>query len=651
MPHRSPRTPAAAAAFLALAVLCHPPAASAQDGAAASTNDAADGKPLYGAADPPAEDWYGCAIAGRAVIGYATQGCSQCHFGQGAPGQSPREKLREQLAANGLPEAQIEQILEGTYGPEGDDDAAARAGIDATGGADGWILRSEINIYAEDKHRQAWTVLKNERSREMAKLLRVLDEDGASAIHRDVRCLACHAAAPADYYLTLAGDTPLGPSGWGEGEERIRSVVPDSAIEAIDPRIVSNGIGCEGCHGPSAVAGRVSSDLSAPADAACGEAPDRGWYDTHWNNGDLWRKSSAADKLAKFGYWDVHNRRSQARICMSCHVGDVKQGKVVTHEMYAAGHPPLPGFEMVTFMEQEPRHWRPLEQKKERVRDDYLARAHGTGLRFDAEALQETRRMLVGSSVALAQSLRLAADLADPAVSPPSVVPKPEWPELTAFACYACHHELAVPSWRQRRGQGAGPGRPTFHEWPESLFRVAAVTAGRDPAAVDAKLAEVTAVLTARPFGREEDVVARARAVAEWADAVAADLDVDGPTRADGWAVLERIAEAGVTRVPDYNAARQLVWAYSVVYDELEGDLTEPGTQPEWYPEADDPIEQTLASLRDNFRLDLVRTRQESDADLTATVKSQEVAVADALRRLAGYDPPASATPSPASPN
>ena len=32
-------------------------------------------------------------------------------------------------------------------------------------------------------------------------------------------------------------------------------------------------------------------------------------------------------------------------MCLSCHLGNAREGRVVTHEMYAAGHPPLPGFE------------------------------------------------------------------------------------------------------------------------------------------------------------------------------------------------------------------------------------------------------------------------------------------------------------------
>ena len=45
-------------------------------------------------------------------------------------------------------------------------------------------------------------------------------------------------------------------------------------------------------------------------------------------------------------------------VCSSCHIGSAAEGKVVTHAMYAAGHPPLPNFELATFSRNLPQHWR-----------------------------------------------------------------------------------------------------------------------------------------------------------------------------------------------------------------------------------------------------------------------------------------------------
>ena len=38
----------------------------------------------------------------------------------------------------------------------------------------------------------------------------------------------------------------------------------------------------------------------------------------------------------------------RTELCLSCHLGSTSENKMVTHAMYAAGHPPLPGFEMET---------------------------------------------------------------------------------------------------------------------------------------------------------------------------------------------------------------------------------------------------------------------------------------------------------------
>src|SRR5438034_7388462 len=43
---------------------------------------------------------------------------------------------------------------------------------------------------------------------------------------------------------------------------------------------------------------------------------------------------------------------------MECHAGNAEKGKVVTHAMFAAGHPPLPNFEVGYFSRNLPQHWR-----------------------------------------------------------------------------------------------------------------------------------------------------------------------------------------------------------------------------------------------------------------------------------------------------
>ena len=57
---------------------------------------------------------------------------------------------------------------------------------------------------------------------------------------------------------------------------------------------------------------------------------------------------------------NVRDPVRRTELCLSCHVGDIACGKFVTHDMFAAGDPPLPAFEIETFLEQMPPHWRPV---------------------------------------------------------------------------------------------------------------------------------------------------------------------------------------------------------------------------------------------------------------------------------------------------
>ena len=64
------------------------------------------------------------------------------------------------------------------------------------------------------------------------------------------------------------------------------------------------------------------------------------------------------EKSAK-GLWDIRDPEVRAQRCASCHVGNAAEGKFVTHAMYAAGHPPLPPLEVMTFSRDQPMHYKP----------------------------------------------------------------------------------------------------------------------------------------------------------------------------------------------------------------------------------------------------------------------------------------------------
>jgi hypothetical protein len=60
--------------------------------------------------------------------------------------------------------------------------------------------------------------------------------------------------------------------------------------------------------------------------------------------------------LAEYGERDMRDPAARAERCAACHVGNAAEGRFVTHAMYAAGHPPLPPLEVMTFSRDPPMH-------------------------------------------------------------------------------------------------------------------------------------------------------------------------------------------------------------------------------------------------------------------------------------------------------
>ncbi len=398
-----------------------------------------------------------------------------------------------------------------------------------------WILDNEVRIWAgKDKHHQAYAVLFNSRSIEMGRLM------GISSVHRDRRCLSCHTGYPRALMPAVKGQRVA--QSWHKNTD------------------VSFGITCEGCHGPG-------------GDLATGSGNRDGWFRLHLpprNAKRPWRFLDPKVKFEQHGYVDLRTPSSKARLCGSCHIGDVAAGRLVTHEMYAAGHPPLPGFEITTFAAQMPVHWRAVHNKTdsqpEKSRSEFLAKTEDPffkGDRYRLESLHRTQAMLVGALVSLAQSLEVTAALSGQEAGPES------WPELAQFECYACHHDLRVPAWRQSRANPVGvPGRPVLREWTTVLAGVA-LEHVQQRAEFDTRWKRVQGVLAATPFGKKSELSGQASAMADWLATRAKELESTSLSRSQGREVLLAIAEAGAAGGLDYESSRQLVWACEVVYGEL----------------------------------------------------------------------------------
>lgn len=471
----------------------------------------------------------------------------------------------------------------------------------------GWILGNEITTWVrEDKHAQAYTVLLNDRSKEMAKIMGTLDANGESAIHRDKRCLACHASFPLEQLPTEQGNPHL---------------ITEQFVKTASLNF-DTGVNCEGCHGPAG-AGMAGS----------------GWLGPH-RDVDKWRYKNADEKFNEQGFWDVRDLVTRTKICVSCHVGNAGQGKVVTHEMYAAGHPPLPGFEIATFIHQEPQHWRDFGAKAQKVQDEYLEK---TGEKFDAAAANKTTAAMVASLVTLGDSLRLSADLIDDqAAFPEAGIPKPSWPELANFACFNCHHDLRASSWRQKRTTGLTPGRPNIHEWPLANVAVAVKMAGKDKE-FWAAYAKVQESIDKTPFGGKE-FQDNARVVAGWLDNLGREWSKAPIKREDMPAILLAICDVALDEHMDYDSTRQLIWMFSSVYREWKsptkvGDL--PPSFTGWYDQNElDDIEKILAGMSDHVLLDLKAGRKSDKRTLNGIDRDTiEVDATKILPKIADFDP------------
>lgn len=428
------------------------------------------------------------------------------------------------------------------------------------GNALDFVLLTEYPTWRSlDKHSLAYTVLEGPRGQAIAERMKL-----EKPAHETKACLSCHAVSYEESRLIKDEKDPFSPK---------------------------DGVNCEVCHGPS---GGIRS-----ADGNITNA----WYGEH--SKPAWRRNDP-DAKRSFGMVDLRNPVIKAELCYSCHIGNAKEGRIVSHAMYAAGHPPLPSVNIADYARNEPMHWRTMDNvpfwKSEEaapVRDAY-------GYRDDR--LFETRDAVIGNLVAIRTSARLIADRASIDDSPsarlasgvwPEVLlnadahkaasegPGPEqalrsyWPEMamTHTECYACHHDLQRPSWRQLRGYVGTPGRPLPQAWPTALVEVALAEYGQPDAASDfhAALDAFLASYDSRPFGDPEQIQGKARELADWTDTFIRDRILPqafDPAQSLSLAKaltdhLLKPGPDGKLVSPDYETARQIASTIEVITREL----------------------------------------------------------------------------------
>ena len=391
-------------------------------------------------------------------------------------------------------------------------------------GKDLLVRGNEAEIWSKcDKHADAYKVLKGARGRQMEKILgySVTDPKG-----KGKACLVCHGVVIDD---------------------------PKLLAESRENRFdLEEGVTCVVCHGP------------------VGD-----WVGVHGIlvTANKFRRLTPAQKESRYGMKNLWDPVKRTELCTSCHVGSQKEGKFVTHEMYAAGHPPLPAFEVGAFSDQMPRHWQYRSEKS-------LALQKELGLR--EEERERTQMVLVGALVSFRDTMSLLSGQASEALK--ATDPDRKELDLSNFDCYACHHGIRSKSWQQERmaNRKGIPGRVPMRAWSAELINLAIehfclVDSGADCKTMKDELKErldaLESAFTARAFGSPARIKKASADLAGWTDKLAKRINGAYPNTKTTEKLLAKMpALYNGKRLLDYDSAREVSWAFYTMYNELHGE-------------------------------------------------------------------------------
>jgi hypothetical protein len=282
--------------------------------------------------------------------------------------------------------------------------------------------------------------------------------------------------------------------------------------------------------------------------------------------------------------------------------------------MYAAGHPPLPGFEPAVFCAAMPPHWQSIRAKPAEIQRI---------LKLDVTQQEQTRLVLVGAAVSLAESMRLLAGQCRACER--SEDGSKRGLDLANFDCYSCHHDLKSNSARQEYGFAGKPGRVPMRPWPTVLVRLSIRHFAQDSAQAETLTTELNQHLQqvrdgfdARPFGNPTRIAYAADALAAWAKELAEKVNNKPCDKAASRRLLALIPSLYQEGTADYDSARQIAWAFVVIYEEV-GD------------KQDAEMKRILDTLRNQLKLDLPAGR----------ARSLEGELQGGLKVLNDYDPEA----------
>lgn len=345
------------------------------------------------------------------------------------------------------------------------------------------IRHDEIRIWQDSTgpagaHSRAWRVLTEPRAQAIASRLGLGKAQDAPA------CLGCHADHPA-------------------------------ARGALFQ--ISDGVGCEACHGGST-----------------------GWLASHYALG-----VKHADNVAK-GMLPLENAKVRAAVCLDCHFGAAGSGQFVTHQIMSAGHPRI-AFELDLFS---------TLQKHYDLGPNYAGRKPiPSGVKLWA----------VGQAMALDRSLTLFSD--------PRRGQEGAFPEFYFFDCHSCHRAISDDP-RARPTAVMNPGRPvpsgTVPYNDENMIMLSAAVAVAAPRQAGQFDADCRAFHVALATTDRAGAVRAAGQLARSARALSNTFAGHDFGRGETLGILDRVvSDAQGARYTDYAGSAQAVMAIDTLLNAL----------------------------------------------------------------------------------
>ncbi len=337
------------------------------------------------------------------------------------------------------------------------------------------ILRWQEASSPTGAHSRAYAILQNERSGIIARRL------GLGSATTAPMCLGCHA---------------------------------DNVASRGARFQISDGVGCEACHGGAA-----------------------NWIDVH-------KTGNHAGSLAA-GMVKLENPAVKAAVCLDCHFGSADGGQFVSHRIMAAGHPRV-SFELDLFTTLQQHHDEDA---------DYAKRKGGTS---------GVRTWAVGQAAAVERQLSLFAN--------PGLGSEGAFPEFYFFDCHSCHRRILddqkfTPTTMDNPGRPIPVGMPPFNDENMIMLSAAArIVAPGQAARFDADSKAFHAAM-ARDRGSAVAAGNKLRASANALSSAFASSDI---SRAQTFAIIDMIASEAISaRYTDYEGSTQAVMAADTLLNSL----------------------------------------------------------------------------------